>query len=361
MPKRTRRSTAAFRLTTSTVILKRMTVDIEALTTLSERQHGVFSRSQAERCAMTEGQWHSWRNRHQLVELHPGVASLPGTPLTFRSRVLGAVLASPKGTVASCRSAAALLGCWSEHLGPVPVEVTTPRQGARNLTGVVVHRPLDQREIVPLRLHGIPSTNGLRTLTDLGQVVSDDVLRNVLHAALTRHVVRLEELSNEALRRRALRRVGPSALLRVIGANLSPQGFVASELERMVVAFIASAGLPEPERNYEIGVGGRCFTVDLAWPLVRFAVELDGRAFHADRFDEDRKRDVTLKVHGWDVHRYTWKHATVDRAWMLGAIATTLRARGMPLTPASAARASKSTKNRSQLARASLMVGNATA
>ena len=307
-----------------------MTVDMEALTQLSQRQHGVFSRLQAERHGMTEGQWHSWRKRRQLVELHPGVASLPGIALVFHARVLAAVLASPEGTVASCRSAAALLGCWSDHLGPVPVEVTTPRQGARDLSGVIVHRPRDQREIVPTRLHGVPSTNGLRTLTDLGQVVSDDVLRNVLHAAFTRTIVSVEALSSEALCRRSLRRVGPSAVLRVIGANSSSHGFVASELERIVVAFIAAAGLPEPERNYEIRIAGRRYIVDLAWPLYRFAIELDGRAFHADRFDEDRKRDVTLKVHGGDIHRYTWKHATAERAWMIGAIAATLRTRGLP-------------------------------
>ena len=240
-----------------------MTVDMEALTKLSQRQHGVFSRTQAERHGMTEGQWHSWRKRRQLIELHPGVSALPGTIVTFPGRVLAAVLASPEGTVASCRSAAALHGCWSDHLGPVPVEVTTPRQGARDLRGVIVHRPLDQREIVPMHLDGVPCTTGLRMLTDLGQVVSDDVLRNVMHAAFSRKAVTLEALSSEALRRRALRRVGPSAVLRVIGTNSSAHGFVASELETIAIAMIASAGLPEPERNYEIRIGGRRYIVDL--------------------------------------------------------------------------------------------------
>ena len=87
----------------------------------------------------------------------------------------------------------------AEHLGPVPVELTTPRRGARDLNGVVVHRPLDHDEIMPIRLDGVPSTNAVRTLTDLGQVVSDDVLRNVLHAALSRGLVTLEAVSKEAL------------------------------------------------------------------------------------------------------------------------------------------------------------------
>lgn len=306
-----------------------MTVDMEALTKLAARQHGVFERRQAERLGMTEGSWQSWRKRRHLVELHPGVASLPGIPLNFHGRILAAVLASPDGTVASCRSAAALLGCWSEHLGPVPIEVTTPRQGARDLRRVVVHRPLDHGEIVPLRPYGIPSTNAVRTLAGLGQVVSDDVVRNVLHAALSRQVVTLESVSNEALRRRALRRVGPSSVLRVIGSNSSEYGFVASELERIAIALIAAAGLPEPQRNYSIVVGSRRFIIDLAWPDYRFAIDLDGRAFHEDRFDEDRKRDVTLKLHGWEVHRYTWKHATAERDWMIASIGAALRARGM--------------------------------
>jgi hypothetical protein len=212
----------------------------------------------------------------------------------------------------------------------VPVEVTTPRQGARDLRGVIVHRPLDQYEITPVLLDGIPSTNGLRTMTDIGQVITDDALRNVLHAAFSRNVVTVEAVSNEAMRRRALRRPGPSAALRVIGTNSSAHGFTASELERIVLEFLVSAGLPEPERNYEIRIGGRRYIVDLAWPLFRFAIELDGRAFHADRFDEDRKRDVTLKVNGWDLHRYTWTHATAERAWMIESISAALRSRGMP-------------------------------
>lgn len=306
-----------------------MTVDMEALTALAARQHGIFERRQAERLGLTEGSWHSWRKSRRLIELHPGVASLPGISLTLHGRILAAVLASPHGTVASCRSAAALLGCWSEHLGPVPIEVTTPRQGARDLRNVIVHRPLDHGEIVPLRLDGIPSTNAVRTLTDLGQVVSDDVLRNVLHAAFSRRIATLERVSNEALRRRALRRVGPSSVLRVIRSNSSEQGFVASELERIAIESIAAARLPEPQRNYSIVVAGRRFIVDVAWPDYRFAIDLDGRAFHEDRFDEDRKRDVTLKLHGWEVHRYTWKHATAERAWMIASISAALCARGM--------------------------------
>ena len=106
-------------------------------------------------------------------------------------------------------------------------------------------------------------------------------------------------------------------MLRVIGSNSSEHGFVASELERIAIESIAAARLPEPKRNYTIVVGGRRFIVDLAWPDYSFGIDLDGRAYHQDRFDEDRKRDVTLSLHGWEVHRYTWKHATAERAWMI--------------------------------------------
>ena len=48
-------------------------------------------------------------------------------------------------------------------------------------------------------------------------------------------------------------------------------------------------------------VGGRTFKIDLAYPVVRLAIELDGWEFHGTRsaFDDDRTRATLLVANGW--------------------------------------------------------------
>jgi very-short-patch-repair endonuclease len=54
--------------------------------------------------------------------------------------------------------------------------------------------------------------------------------------------------------------------------------------------------------------GGQEFFLDLAFPEVRFALEVDGWAFHStrDRFVRDRARKRALVADGWVVAEVTW-------------------------------------------------------
>jgi hypothetical protein len=67
---------------------------------------------------------------------------------------------------------------------------------------------------------------------------------------------------------------------------------------------IHDAGLPTPELQYWITIGGRLvYRLDLAYPHARVAVEYDGEEFHegeeAERSDEVRRK--WLRDHGWTV------------------------------------------------------------
>jgi hypothetical protein len=87
-----------------------------------------------------------------------------------------------------------------------------------------------------------------------------------------------------------------------------------SELERRALALFASAGVPPPDVNAWIDVGGDGFAVDFSWPALRLVVEVDGWETHGDRasFEEDRRRDALLGAAGWRVLRFTWRQV-VDR------------------------------------------------
>ena len=306
-----------------------MATDLHALHQLAQRQHGVFSRGQAERFGLSESTWFRWRRSGRIIEPAAGVGHFVGITLDFHGSVLAAILASSTPSFASHRTAAVLHGCWSAHDGPAPVELTIGRRATVNRTDATIHRPRDFNAIAPVRLHRIPTTDAVRTLTDLGQVINDDALRSTVFAFLRKQLVTIETLQCAAAERSSQGRVSAAALTRVLAASTSGSGFVASELEREVLQAVVDAGLPPPVVNFRIVAGGRQYIVDLAWPQWRVAIELDSREFHLHTFDTDRERDVNLKLAGWEIHRFTWTHATRQRSWMTNAIHQTLRSRGL--------------------------------
>ena len=306
-----------------------MATDLHALHQLAQRQHGVFSREQAARLGLSESTWFRWRRSGRIIEQAAGVGHFVGITLDFHGSVLAAILASSTPSFASHRTAATLYGCWSERYGPAPVELSSGRQATATRTDATVHRPRDFNAITPVRLHRIPTTDAVRTLTDLGQVINDDALRTTVFAFLRKQLVTIETLQRAAAERSSQGRVSAAALARVLAASTSGSGFIASELEREVLQAITDAGLPTPIVNFRIVAGGRKYIVDLAWPQWRVALELDSREFHLDTFDTDRARDVNLKLAGWEVHRFTWTHATQQRAWIIKAIHQILRTRGL--------------------------------
>ena len=58
-----------------------------------------------------------------------------------------------------------------------------------------------------------------------------------------------------------------------------------------------------------MNAGGGRYRLDLAYPDLRIAIELDDKATHlTDKaFEDDRIRENRLKLAGWLVLRYTWE------------------------------------------------------
>jgi hypothetical protein len=83
-----------------------------------------------------------------------------------------------------------------------------------------------------------------------------------------------------------------------------PPGRARSWLELEFLPFLRRNGLPRPQLNVLLQVGGRWIQVDCLWPG-GVVVELDGFAGHGTRtaFREDRARDRKLRVAGYGVTR----------------------------------------------------------
>ena len=76
--------------------------------------------------------------------------------------------------------------------------------------------------------------------------------------------------------------------------------------------------MPRPTRNHlvEVPERSRPLEVDLAWPTIQLAVELDSQRFHGDweSAERDRERDQLLALAGWACHRFVRRRVVEDPA-----------------------------------------------
>ena len=275
-------------------------MNLRQLGQIAARQHGLVTFEDAAALGASRSAWYRAIERGHLELVHRHVARMAGQPDTREQRILAAVLAlrqgnpTPELVVASHRSAALLLGL-DRPLGD-PVDVTTTAGHARRLSGVVVHRPTVLADLVPTTRRGIPCTNELRTLVDLGAVDPDAV-----PAALDRFVVarRLTPAVIEALIERHARpgRTGVGPLRRAVAAWPAAVRIPDSELEIAMARLLRDHGLPPA--TFHARVAG--YEVDFAIDDSPIVIECDGWTYHvADprRWEGDLDRDAVLQAAG---------------------------------------------------------------
>ena len=151
---------------------------------------------------------------------------------------------------------------------------------------------------------GIPVTTVARTLLDLAAVLQLQELNRVLERA---EALRLtDQTPLGALIERHRGRRGTANLKAAIREGLRP-AVTRSELERRFLSFVEKAGLPRPQTNVWLSLGGEWLEVDCAWAEQRVIVELDSRAYHQTTaaFERDRKRDRRAQAYGWRPIRVT--------------------------------------------------------
>jgi very-short-patch-repair endonuclease len=100
-----------------------------------------------------------------------------------------------------------------------------------------------------------------------------------------------------------------------------------SAAERLAHRILRAASLTGWETNFPVLLGGRLYYIDIAFPHVKLAIEIDGRRHEEDQdlFESDRWRQNALVADGWQVLRFTWamlkEHPEVVVAAILQAIA----------------------------------------
>lgn len=261
----------------------------------ARRQHGLVTREQAIAAGVSRATWYRMLDRGQLELLHPGVARIGGAPGSDLQAVLAGVLACGPQALAS-HSAGALV--WGVGLRSWEVEVIAPRDGrGRLVDGVVIHRPTDRLDLAAVMRRGIPVTNPLRLLIDLGAVRPEEDVEAALDHFVVRGTVTVAAVRRTLARHARPGRAGAGALRAVLDRWALGAGRPDSGGEAEIARWLAGVGGGTPVLHHRVDR----YEVDFAWPELRVALEVDGWDVHGRReaFEDDRLRDLHLQALGW--------------------------------------------------------------
>ena len=268
------------------------------LSLISDRQaRGVGLSAAAVRHRVESGRW---------TRVRSGVYAAAGAPKSWERDVLAALLDAGEPAWASHSTSARLwplAGVWD---GDIEISVLLERRP--RVDGVRVHRTGTLLESDLRTIKGVPVLSPARTIADISTRVTVEQLGSIVDDALRRGVLTLRGLDRVVrhLHRRAPGR-SPKALNSVLTDRVPGYHPSGSDLEDWVIECLVEGGLQPPERQYKVTIDGRTYYVDLAYPGVRLAIEVDGFEFHRARdvFDADRRRQNDLVAAGWTVLRFT--------------------------------------------------------
>jgi very-short-patch-repair endonuclease len=233
----------------------------------------------------------------RLHRLYHGVYAVGHTKLSLQGRCLAGVLASGPRALLSHFSAAWLHGLLAT--GPVPVHVTTPVP--RKVRGSLrLHHSRTLGDADRTLHERIPLTSVARTSLDVAPLMRFQSLRRALRRSEDLEVFDLDDFRSVLARNRGHH--GATTLERAL-AIYEPQRLTRSQLERELVAAMERAGLPQPSTAFVVAG----YELDIYWPELHFAVEIDVYATHGSHepFEQDRLRDEDLKLAGIELTRVT--------------------------------------------------------
>jgi very-short-patch-repair endonuclease len=257
---------------------------------IASQQHGVVSIGQLAAAGLDSAAINRRLRTGRLHRVHRGVYAVGHTGLSNEGRWMAAVLACGEGSVLSHTAAAGLWRLLQPPSGAI--DVTVPGDGGRRKRPRIrLHRSRTLAAEVTTLRHNIPVTTPARTIADLRRVVSDPQLRGAIREATVLGLDLGQHVEAEPTR---------------------------SELEHRFLLVCRRLRLPTPEVNAHVGN----FTVDFLWPQSRLIVETDGYRYHRSRlaFEEDRARDLKLRLLGYEVVRFTYRQLTDDAAGIAAAV-----------------------------------------
>jgi len=270
---------------------------------LGSTQHALVLHRQLLAAGLTARQVDDLLASERVIPEFRGVYRLSGAPVTWDQQMLAAALYT--GGPSSHRGSALL---WGVDLGPMPPrEIAVFRSHAPRPPGVVVHRSLDLDPAHIVRRRGIPVTNPLRMLVDLGAVVGHEDVETALDSLLSRRIVTIAGVRafREKLGGRGRR--GAGVLGEVLDNRALAKLRADSLLEPMMARLCRARGLVMPDFQVWVRVRGKWFRMDFAYPSEMVNIEVDGYEHHGGKYQNwlsDLDRDAELTAMGWQVLRF---------------------------------------------------------
>jgi hypothetical protein len=286
---------------------RRMSSRVAVIAAVAERQWGVVSRTQLTDAGYSPNLVYGSVRAGHLRLVQPGVYVVAGSPASWHQAVMAAVLSGGAGCVASHLTAAHIWGLVDRR--PEAIEVSVGRSWPLKRS-YIVHQSSDLEPADVGRRHRIPVTLPVRTFLDLGCVAGRTRTEDVLDESLRRRLFTMQEAADLLVRVGRRGRNGAGVAREIMTTRLGLDTVGDSWLESRFLRIVRSAGLPDPQPQFEVAHCGRFVCrVDFAWPdadpLV--TVELDSERHHLDRatFRSDRRKDRALRRVGITALRYT--------------------------------------------------------
>jgi hypothetical protein len=278
----------------------------ERIASIAARQHALVTLAQALDSGFTRGTVDRRLSSNRWRRAGRSVFVVNGAPATWEQAALAAVLGSGPDAVASHSTAGVLWGL-PNVFHEATFEASTPRPRRVRQPGVRVHRTVQFLEMEHTTHKGIPVTSLARTLVDLSGSMSIEQLGIATDFARRERHLTLPQLQRCVAGLAPAPGRRPTRIHAVLRARLEYHDETESGLEMRVLRAIVAAGLPEPVQQHWVDVGGRWRRIDLAYPELKLAIEVDGFGPHGSRsdFDADRVRENELELIDWGRLHFT--------------------------------------------------------
>lgn len=250
------------------------------------------------------GSWDVVTRSGRLELLQPRVYGVVGAPDSWRRRVLAAVLACGEGAVASHRTAA-YLHRFLDIRRPHRIEVLLPRGRTQRPPGIEVHTATELPDDHLTRIGPVPVTAVDRTVCDIRADIPVGHLRRIVHDLWRTGRTTPARIGSSL---RDMGRVNHKRDLKRILEDCDPRiarTFSVPESEGFHL-LQQSHVRPLPEVNHPVErAEGGTFYLDLAWPTLFLAIEIDSRLYHWTPVDlvHDARRQEELEGVGWTILR----------------------------------------------------------
>lgn len=296
-----------------------------AATAVAEQQLGLLTTADLNRCGITRTGITRRVKSGVLHRIRLGVYRYAGTPRFADQRLVEEAFAVDATAAVSHDTAAHLWGLVSKE--PTRIHVVVRRWRREIRTSAVVHESLDFVPRDRVLHNGIPVTDPVRTVVDLG-ATSKWLVESALSRGIRSELFTIQQV-NDFVRRVARRGRRGVGVIRPLLEHYGDMGSTESVLEDRFWHLLKSRPLPLPLAQFDVVDGNGQFVcrADFAYPDRHLLIELDGRSYHADpaAFQSDRDKQNRTQALGWTTLRFTWFDVTQRPDFTAATIHRTLR------------------------------------